>query len=231
MNAAYPDTFLFVVLPYVALVVCVSEAVRRYRAQPFTYSSLSSQFLENRYQFWGSVPFHYGLLIVLAGHFAAFAVPKGLLLWNAAPARLYLLEATGFSFALLALIGLANLIVRRFTEPSMRAVTTPMDWVLLALLFAEIFLGVYIAMFHPWGSSWFAASMTPYLWSILKLSPDLAYVSPLPWAVKFHIIGAFAILAVLPFTRLVHILVAPLPYLWRRPQVVRWQGKREQADL
>jgi len=29
-----------------------------------------------------------------------------------------------------------------------------------------------------------------------------------------------------PFTRLVHILVVPNPYLWRRTQVVRWYGIR-----
>lgn len=229
MSTAYLDPFFFAVFPYVALALAVVEGARRYYVQPFTYSSLSSQFLENQYHFWGIVPFHFGLMTVLAGHLAAFAVPRGFLLWNSVPARLYLLETTGFVFALLALIGLANLMVRRFTEPSLRAVTTPMDWVVLALLAGQIFLGAYVAVFRPWGSSWFAASLTPYLWSILKLSPDLSYVAPLPLEVKAHIVGAFAIAALLPFTRLVHLLVMPLPYLWRRPQVVRWQGARKNA--
>ncbi|MBI4349947.1 MAG: respiratory nitrate reductase subunit gamma [Elusimicrobia bacterium] len=226
MNPAYPDTFLFAIFPYVALAVCAIESLRRYYAQPFTYSSLSSQFLENQYHFWGIVPFHFGLMAVLAGHLAAFFVPRTLLLWNSVPARLYLLEATGFIFALLALIGLTNLIVRRITEPALRVVTTPMDWVVLALLAGQISLGAYIALFRPWGSSWFAASLTPYLWSLLKLSPDLSYVATMPLTVKLHITGAFALAGLLPFTRLVHLLVMPLPYLWRRPQVVRWTGPR-----
>lgn len=226
---SYLDPFLFVVLPYVALTVCVVEGVRRYLREPFTYSSLSSQFLENQYQFWGIVPFHFGLMVVLAGHLAAFAIPRGLLLWNAVPARLYALEITGFVFALLALMGLANLLVRRWTTPSLRVVTSPADWVLFSLLAVQIFLGVHIAVFRPWGSSWFASSLSPYLWSILKLSPDLAYVSNLHWTVKAHIVGAFFLLAALPFTRLVHILVMPLPYLWREPQVVRWQRPRGTA--
>jgi nitrate reductase gamma subunit len=223
---AYLETFLFVVFPYAALAVCAIESVRRYYAQPFTYSSLSSQFLENQYHFWGIVPFHFGLMVVLTGHLAAFFLPRTLLLWNSVPARLYLLEATGFIFALLALIGLTNLIVRRVTEPFIRAVTTTMDWVVLALLAAQIALGCYVALFRPWGSSWFAASLTPYLWSILKLSPEPAYVAALPLMVKLHIVGAFSLAALLPFTRLVHLLVMPLPYLWRRPQVVRWTGPR-----
>ena len=75
----------------------------------------------------------------------------------------------------------------------------------------------------------FAASLTPYLWSILKLSPDLSYVAAMPLALKAHIVGAFALVAIFPFTRLVHIVVTPLPYLWRAPQVVRWQGPGRKA--
>lgn len=226
MTPSYLDALLFVAFPYLALASFAIESIRRYFRQPFTYSSLSSQFLENRHHFWGAVPFHYGLGIVLSMHFAAFAFPRTVLLWNAVPARLYLLEATGFMFALLALVGLANLIARRHSHSSLRVVTTKADWFLLGLLLAQIGLGTYIAIFRPWGTSWFAASLTPYLWSILKLAPDLAYVSPMPIEVKLHIVGAFTIVAVAPFTRLVHALVMPIPYLWRRPQVVRWTRPR-----
>ncbi len=48
----------------------------------------------------------------------------------------------------------------------------------------------------------------------------------MPWLVKLHMGGAFALFAVFPFSRLVHILVVPNPYLWRRPQVVRWYRPR-----
>jgi len=41
-----------------------------------------------------------------------------------------------------------------------------------------------------------------------------------------HIINAFLLIGLFPFTRLVHILVVPNPYLWRSPQVVRWYGSR-----
>ncbi len=48
----------------------------------------------------------------------------------------------------------------------------------------------------------------------------------MPHMVKLHIINAFVIVGFFPFTRLVHILVIPNPYLWRKPQVVRWYGKK-----
>lgn len=227
MTGASVDLFLFAVLPYLAAAACVLESVRRYVREPFTYSSLSSQFLENRHQFWGSVPFHYGLLVVLGGHLAAFAAPSGVLLWNAVPLRLYLLETTGFVFALLALMGLANLVARRLTEGSVRVVTTRADWALLGLLGAQLALGASIALFKPWGSSWYAASMVPYLRSVLALAPDLAFVAPMPWVVKAHVVGAYLLLAVVPYTRLAHFLVLPVHYLWRAPQVVRWARPRK----
>jgi len=48
----------------------------------------------------------------------------------------------------------------------------------------------------------------------------------MPWIVKLHIIGAFLILAVFPFTRLVHFLVAPFHYMWRPYQRVIWNWDR-----
>ena len=82
-----------------------------------------------------------------------------------------------------------------------------------------------MAIFHPWGSSWFAAAVTPYLWSLLKLNTNLAAVSAMPFMVKFHIVNAYLVIGYFPFTRLVHVLVIPNPYLWRKPQVVRWYGR------
>ena len=64
------------------------------------------------------------------------------------------------------------------------------------------------------------------IWSLAKLSPDVSYLATMPLLVKLHIINAFLIIAVFPFTRLVHILVAPNPYFWRKTQVVLWNWDR-----
>jgi nitrate reductase gamma subunit len=71
--------------------------------------------------------------------------------------------------------------------------------------------------------------MTPYLWSLVRLSPDLGPVAALPFAVKLHVVNAYLVIGLFPFTRLVHVLVVPNPYLWRRPQVVRWYRRRHPA--
>jgi nitrate reductase gamma subunit len=63
-------------------------------------------------------------------------------------------------------------------------------------------------------------------WSLAKLNPNLAAVSAMPLLVKLHIVNAYLVIGYFPFTRLVHVLVVPNPYLWRKPQVVRWYGRQ-----
>ena len=226
----YLNGVLFGALPYVAMFTFFLVTIQRYRGEAFTYSSLSSQFLENRQHFYGLVLFHYGVLVVLAGHIVAFLVPSWILAWNSRPLRLYVLETTGLAFGLMTLIGLTLIIVRRLTVPKVKVVTSWADWVVLTMLAFQVVTGVYVAIAYPWGSSWFAAIATPYLWSLVLFAPDLVAVSAFPLWVKLHIIGAFTMILFFPFTRLVHILVVPNPYLWRRPQVVRWYRRPAPAS-
>ncbi len=227
MGAAGPlDTLLFVALPYAALVLFFVGTIVRYRSRPFSYSSLSSQFLENRHHFWAQVPFHYGILYVLTGHLVAFLFPRAILGWNAAPTRLYLLEVTGLAAAALAFVGLVNIVLRRANDARSRVTTTPADWGVYGLLAVQIATGMYVAATASWGSSWFAAVASPYLWSLATFAPDPTLLAPMPLLFKVHVTGLWVLLGVFPFTRLVHVLVVPNPYLWRRPQVVRWYGIR-----
>lgn len=229
-NSFYLDTFLFAILPYMAAITFLPVTIVRYRQRGFTYSSLSSQFLENQQHFWSLVPFHYGILVVVAGHLAAFAIPRQILAWNARPLRLYVLEVSALIFAALSLVGLCASMVRRVTNTKVRIVTTTRDWILFVLLLVQIATGIAVAIFHPWGSSWFATTITPYLWSLAKLNPDLTAVAAMPLLAKLHLVNAYLVIGYFPFTRLVHVLVVPNPYLWRKPQVVRWYRKPAAAS-
>ena len=222
MSASGLDLFLFGVLPYLAVSVFLLVTIQRYRQQKFSYSSLSSQLLENRQHFWGTVPFHYGILVVLLGHVVAFALPRTLLAWNGVPWRLFVLESTAFAFGLLTLFGLANVIVRRLGDHKTRRVTTVSDWILYAILAVQVTTGVLVAYLYGWGSSWFAAAVSPWLWSLVRLSPDASALATLPFLAKVHIVDAWLLIGFFPFTRLVHVLVVPNPYLWRKAQLVVW---------
>lgn len=227
--AHYFDSFFFIAMPYVAFFTFFLVTIERYRRRKFTYSSLSSQFLENKQHFWGLVPFHYGIIAVIIGHIVAFCVPREILWWNSKPLRLYILEASALIFAILAVVGLAAAMIRRFNVPKVRVVTTKMDWLILALLMLQLLTGIDVAVRYPWGSSWFAASAAPYLWSIAKLDPNISYIVAMPFTVKLHIINAYLLILLFPFSRLVHILVMPNPYLWRKTQVARWYRKPRNA--
>ncbi|MCB1281048.1 MAG: respiratory nitrate reductase subunit gamma, partial [Salinibacterium sp.] len=156
------DVFFFIVLPYLAFVIFLLVTIQRYRSQTFTYSSLSSQFLENKHHFWGMVPFHYGILTVLLGHLVAFLIPRGILAWNSEPLRLWILEITALAAGLLTLVGFVNTIVRRFASAKIRCVTTRADWILYGILLFQIATGVLIAVSERWGSSWYASNAAPY---------------------------------------------------------------------
>ncbi|MGA7614029.1 MAG: respiratory nitrate reductase subunit gamma, partial [Thermoanaerobaculia bacterium] len=81
------------------------------------------------------------------------------------------------------------------------------------------------------GSLWSVGTTTPYLWSLLTLHPDPALVGGMPPLMQLHLTGAWVVLALIPFTRLVHMFSLPLQYLARPPQRVIWaSARRRLAD-
>ena len=223
------NNFLFVALPYVAIVVFCVGAIHRYRTTGVKYSSLSSQFLEGRGLFFFTLLFHVGILVLFMGHLGVFLFPAATLAWNSIPVRLVVHEMVVFTFGLSVLIGLTGLLIRRILYPRLQVVTSWMDIVIELLLIAQIVLGLWIALGYRWGSSWFAADLSPYLWSIVKLNPQIEAASAMPLVIKAHIVGAFVILGMIPFTRLAHLLVAPFHYIWRRYQPVMWYWDRKRV--
>lgn len=223
------DQFFLVIFPYIAVFGFLVAVWYRYKKQAFTVSSLSSSFLEAEAVFWGVIPFHIGILILFFGHLIGFLFPAQVLAWNAVPLRLLILEITAFGFGLCVLWGLVVLLCRRLSHGKIRVVTSPMDIAVEALLIAQVVLGLYTAYRFRWGSSWYAAVLSPYLWSLVKFSPQTAAVTALPLVVKLHIIGAFLILLLVPFSRLMHFLVVPLHYIFRPYQRVVWYWDRKKV--
>lgn len=223
------DLLFFGALPYVAFVLFLVVSITRYRRRPFTFSSLSSQFLESRRLFWGSVPFHVGVLTLFFGHLTGFLVPRHVTGWNQDPLRLFILEATALAAALLMLVGLAGLLWRRGAASRLRQNTSVADLIVYALLLFQTVTGLWVALGLRWGSAWYTHTMVPYVWSIFEFTPDVQRVAELPLLAKLHVAGAWLLIAVFPFTRLVHALVAPVPYLWRPVQVVIWNRARRRS--
>lgn len=216
------DTLMFIVLPYFCFGVFLIGSIYRYKKRGFQVSSLSSQFLEGKKLFWGSLPFHWGLFILFFGHLIAFLFPSSVLAWNGHPVRLLILEISSFAFGLAALLGLILLIKRRLGEKKLLVVANKMDMVVYTILFTQVLSGLGVAFYVRWGSSWFSSVLTPYLRSIFSFNPEINAVVEMPWLVQIHVISAFLLIGIIPFTRFVHFLVAPFDYAWRRYQVFIW---------
>lgn len=221
-NTGMINTLMFMVLPYLSFGVFLIGSIYRYTSREYQVSSLSSQFLEGKKLFWGSLPFHWGLFILFFGHLIAFLFPSAVLAWNGQPVRLLILEVSSFAFGLAALLGLILLIKRRLEAKMLLVVTNKMDMLVYTVLFTQIISGLGVAFFVRWGSSWFSSVLTPYLRSIFSFNPDINAVSEMPWLIQIHIISAFLIIGIIPFTRFMHFLVAPFDYAWRKYQVVIW---------
>lgn len=225
------DFLFFVVLPYFAVVLAVGGGFYRYYNDRFSFSAFSSQFLENRSLFWGSIPWHVGILIILGAHLFAFLLSgpwqRLLDLGN----MLYVLEVTGLVLGVAALVGIVALILRRMLNVRVRATSTVMDWVMLGALLVQTTSGFWVSLGYRWGADWFMDTSVPWMVSLLTLQPNVEHVATLPFVVKLHIIGGFVVIALFPFTRLVHVVSLPLSYLWRPFQVVIWNRAPDTPSL
>jgi nitrate reductase gamma subunit len=219
------ESIYFIVFPYIAIVLAFGVGIYRYSTNRFSYSSMSSQFLENRALFWGSVPWHYGIVLILLAHVQAAVLPRLWVSLHANPYSMFVLGLLALTLGVLAVIGLIILILRRIVDPKARVVTTVMDWILLADLLLQVTAGLYISLFYRWGSLWYVYTATPWLASLATLSPRIDPVTHLPWIVRFHMVNAFVVIGLFPFTRLVHIFTVPFSYLWRPYQVAIWNNE------
>ncbi len=214
------DLFLFGVVPYLAVALAAGGTAYRYRALRSTVTARSSQLLEGRLLYWGSVPWHYAILAILVAHLLAAVFPGTWARLLGSPSRLFALEVTGLALGAVALLGLTALVVRRLF---LRSTTGAMDWVVLLLLLLQAATGLYVAFAMRWGSAWYLHTAAPWLASLARLSPRIDAMAALPGVVKVHAVNAFVLLALLPLSRLVHATVVPVSYLWRPPQLVIWR--------
>ena len=208
-------------MPYAALAIFIAGVIVRFRSQT-TISSQSSQLLESRWLLFGTIPFHTGIAILFFGHLIPLLIPAS---WRALVshrAALLIVEGTGIAAAILCLVGLTLLLVRRLVSAPVRAGSKPADVVVLVILIAQVATGLAVATMHRWGAVWSTGTTVPYLRSLLAFRPEPAFVSGIPNVVIAHLAGAWVVLALLPFTRLVHMLTFPFRYLYRPPQKVVW---------
>lgn len=219
------DNLIFLVLPYVALTLLVAVTPYRYLSNRLTWSAYSTELLERKLLYWGSNPWHYGIIPILLAHLITTVVPGPVQWLLGRQPALLILEGLGLGLGLFAFFGMALLLVRRGNSPMLKRVTYLSDWIILVLLLIQAGTGIYIAYFLRWGSLWYLNTAVPYFWSILSFNPQLDYMTDLPPVLKLHAAGAFLIIGLVPFTKLVHLLFLPVDFLNDPPIVYRWRDK------
>lgn len=220
------NAFVFIVLPYAALALLLFVTPYRYFTNRLTWSARSTQFLEQKTLYWGSNPWHYGILPLVAAHFFGIIAPgfmKGVLSNHP---TLVLLESVGVGLGLFALLGCLVLFMRRLNTPLLKPVTSAGDWILLALLTFQTATGVYMGLFMRWGTQWYLHTGVPYLHSLLAFNPRVEYMADVPLVLKLHTAGAFLIVALVPFTKLVHLVFLPAAFIKDPPILYRWRTSR-----
>ena len=215
------DTFLFIVFPYMCLVSLVVGHIWRYRYDQFGWTSRSSQWYESRMLRWASPMFHFGLLFVLVGHFVGLVIPES---WTTmVPESLYHLMSAGVGgiAGIVMVIGLIGLIYRRRTTPAVFRATTKSDKLMYVVLGTVIALGLTTTFYWQIIGGGYDYRQTVAVWfrSIFYFNPQAADMASAPVLFQMHAVCAFALFAIWPYTRLVHVFSAPVGYLWR-PYIV-----------
>jgi len=149
----------------------------------------------------------FSLLVLTLGHFAGLLFPRYILLWNAKPARLYLLESVAFAAGLGALEEWARMMWRHLSRVSGSAASQIADTIFLALIFAVLVSGLAASVLYRWSSSWGVLTVTPYAQSVLRGRPAGALVGEMPFLVRLHLLCAITLVPLIPFTSAAPLLI------------------------
>jgi nitrate reductase gamma subunit len=224
--ADFFDNLVFGVYPYVALAVLALGSIVRYDHEPYTWRSGSSQLLRRRQLILGSVLFHVGVLIVFFGHLIGLLTPIRVFEWLGIGhgAKQLMAMIVGGVAGACAFLGASLLLHRRLFDVRIRTTSGPADVMILAVLWLQLGLGlatVPLSAGHLDGSE--MLKFMAWAQGIFSFQADAwRYVAAAHPIFKLHLFFGLTILLLFPFTRLVHILSAPVRYLWRPGyQIVR----------
>lgn len=224
----YLNDFFFGIYPYLAIAIMVMGTILRYDQDPYSWKAGSSQLLRSRGMRTGSNLFHVGIILLFFGHLVGLLTPEPVYhLFMTAAAKQMMAMVAGGIFGSICFIGMTVLIVRRLTDPRIRATSSFADIMILLVLYVQLILGlatIPASAQHPDGSSMIAlANWAQHIVTFRTGAADFVLHEPMIF--KLHIVLGLTIFVLFPFTRLVHVLSAPVKYLFRSGyQVVRKRG-------
>ncbi|MFJ3900963.1 respiratory nitrate reductase subunit gamma [Streptomyces sp. NPDC090025] len=231
------DLLLWGIAPYLAVVLLVAGTIWRGRHDRFGITTHSSQLHESRLLRIGSPLFHFGMAFVVLGHVVGLLIPMS---WTDAiglsdHAYHLLAVSTGAVAGIAAAVGIGILVYRRMRVPAVRKATLKSDHLMYTVLLGAMALGLLATVLNSTGATDgynYREGIAVWFRSLFTLQPDWSLMAGAPLVFKLHVLFGFALFALIPFSRLVHMFAAPVKYLFR-PFVVyrrRTPGKLATRD-
>ncbi|MBT3939370.1 MAG: respiratory nitrate reductase subunit gamma [Pelagibacterales bacterium] len=224
----YINTLLFGYYPYFVLTVMIVGTILRYDRDQYTWKAGSSQLLRSKGMRVGNNLFHIGIILLFFGHLVGLLTPESVYhhVMTAAFKQKMAMIAGGI-FGTMCFIGMTMLVKRRLFDPRIRATSTKSDIAILLILYVQLILGLITIPFsaqHLDGSSMVAlANWAQHVVTFRSGAADFIIDEAIIF--KLHLLLGMTIMLMFPFTRLVHVLSAPVKYLFRTGyQIVRNRG-------
>lgn len=226
------ELFLWVAFPWLAIASFVVGIIWRWRTDQFGWTTHSTQIYESKLLRLSSPLFHWGMVFVIIGHIMGLAIPKAATRAVGINDHAYHLIATipGTIAGVAVILGLAGLLYRRIVNRSVFLSTSTSDKVMYVLLGGAILTGflatVMTQVFGEPGGYDYRETISPWIRQLLIFNPQPELMAGTPLNFKVHAIAAFVLIAVWPWTRLVHAFSAPVGYVTRPYVVYRSRDSR-----
>ena len=220
---------VFGLYPYIAVIVMVMGSILRYDRDQYSWKAGSSQLLSSKGMRMGSNLFHIGIIMLFFTHLVGLLTPESVYHhFVTTEAKQMMAMVGGALLGGICFIGLTMLLVRRMTDPRIRATSKFSDILLLWVLYIQLILGlisIFYSAQHMDGSSMVAlGNWAQHIVTFRSGAAD--FIVHEPWVFKAHLFLGLTIFLIFPFTRLVHMLSVPVKYIFRSGyQIVRKRGR------
>ncbi|WP_201608988.1 respiratory nitrate reductase subunit gamma [Psychrobacter immobilis] len=224
-NLSWLQIFLFGVYPYIALTIAIIGTWVRFDLSQYSWKSGSTQMLRTKNMRLASNLFHVGIIVVLLGHLFGMLTPHFLYdRFISAGHKQILAVVVGGIAGVFCWFGLAMLIWRRFTDDRISNTSSFSDKLVLVLLFIQLNLGlisIFTSVKHLDGYTMMNLAGWAQDITILRPWQAAARIEQTDLIYQLHMALGITLIAIFPFTRLIHIISAPIWYFGRRYQIVR----------
>ncbi|HAV47487.1 respiratory nitrate reductase subunit gamma [Psychrobacter faecalis] len=224
-NLNWLQIFLFGVYPYIALTIAIIGTWVRFDLSQYSWKSGSTQMLRSKNMRLASNLFHVGIIVVLLGHLFGMLTPHFLYdRFISAGNKQILAVVVGGIAGVFCWFGLVMLLWRRFTDERISHTSTFSDKLVLVLLFIQLNLGlisIFTSVKHLDGYTMMNLAGWAQDITILRPWQAAARIEQTDLIYQLHMALGITLIAIFPFTRLIHIISAPIWYFGRRYQIVR----------